>query len=760
MSYPTLSSVERTSLDSISVSRVLHDMNKYSTLVMDNIGTGKGSCAAGTVQEKRLADQIARDMKKIGLDVTLQEYPVMRYDYSPVTFKANGVSYEATSLHGAGATYGTMRGKPFALGNQDSGMKIVAPLVYANMGSLQDLQAVPGGVEGKVLLLKRGPWKVYPIVEAEVQKALGIVYYGKFERTGTKSSVDSNLLVQDVFYHHLESPTINVTEDVGNNLRTRLESGESIIVEMSNRVDGNDGISQNVIGQIKGTKYPDEYVLVTAHYDKWFNGAGDNISGLSALLEVARYVASVIRNPKRTHLFIATGSEETGQYATTWDWAAGSYAFIKKYPGVMCRIAYALNFDIFGFTNPRNETFHQISADMIPFHKHTVDQAQANINVIFEPYSNFGVDSWPLSQVGGASVIFPSTTRFLSGIVEPGSQYDYQRFYHTNGDLAIADRFQMLGPELKIALTGLILMNKVQILPVNYDSFISEYNKALNNAMSVVEQVYPNNDFFNDLLSAYDEFRIKAAEVTAAMHSATDQKEIERLNSLYTNMRQEFFPWLHSASLYRVQLYNSILLGTNNIVNAAKNSTVQATKIAIMSLFEISWFTFGLSNIRIYSRETFERERMRYYSNDDWNSAFYQKAALITKDLDRIYYKLEQFQGDDQVRQDVIDLLDMVQNQVRGNLVEALSISEGTFKSISRYIDRFLPPASIPPNLNTYDFYRTYQSVDSDPLLNTVERRIRTPRQPKPQRPRYDSSHVKRKTRPQRHIRTSTRTPQ
>ena len=78
----------------------------------------------------------------------------------------------------------------------------------------------------------------------------------------------------------------------------------------------------NVIGMIKGSEYPDEYVVITAHYDhigvrrgQIYKGADDNASGTAALLEVGQAFMEADKNgdgPKRSILILAWGAEEKG----------------------------------------------------------------------------------------------------------------------------------------------------------------------------------------------------------------------------------------------------------------------------------------------------------------------------------------------------------------------------------------------------------------------------------------------------------------
>lgn len=83
----------------------------------------------------------------------------------------------------------------------------------------------------------------------------------------------------------------------------------------------------NVVGKIEGNR-PDEIVMFSAHYDhigiqnvvegdSIANGANDNASGVTAIIELARYFES--RNkPERTLLFVGFTAEEMGGYGSQY----------------------------------------------------------------------------------------------------------------------------------------------------------------------------------------------------------------------------------------------------------------------------------------------------------------------------------------------------------------------------------------------------------------------------------------------------------
>lgn len=73
----------------------------------------------------------------------------------------------------------------------------------------------------------------------------------------------------------------------------------------------------NILGQVKGTEYPENYIVISAHYDHLgvrngtvYNGADDDASGVSALLAFAEYFK---KNPPNHSVILAFfDAEELG----------------------------------------------------------------------------------------------------------------------------------------------------------------------------------------------------------------------------------------------------------------------------------------------------------------------------------------------------------------------------------------------------------------------------------------------------------------
>lgn len=84
--------------------------------------------------------------------------------------------------------------------------------------------------------------------------------------------------------------------------------------------------SQNVIAFIEGSEFPDEYLYITSHSDhegiidgEIYNGADDNGSGTSAVLEIAEAFSQATKDgyrPKRSIVFLHVTAEEVGLHGS------------------------------------------------------------------------------------------------------------------------------------------------------------------------------------------------------------------------------------------------------------------------------------------------------------------------------------------------------------------------------------------------------------------------------------------------------------
>ncbi len=128
-------------------------------------------------------------------------------------------------------------------------------------------------------------------------------------------------------------------EDYG--LVTRLaehEQGPVLRVQADAEFVG-DVPTFNTIAEIRGTEMPDEYVVLSAHFDSWDGGSGatDNGTGTVTMMEAARLLRTAYPNPKRTVIVGLWNSEEQG--------LNGSRAFVADHPRVMAGLQAVFNQD-------------------------------------------------------------------------------------------------------------------------------------------------------------------------------------------------------------------------------------------------------------------------------------------------------------------------------------------------------------------------------------------------------------------------------
>ncbi len=109
----------------------------------------------------------------------------------------------------------------------------------------------------------------------------------------------------------------------------------------------------NLVGVVPGSRNPDRYIVVTAHYDhlgvragQIFNGADDNASGVAALLAVGAHFSRTA--PAHSLLLVATDAEELG--------LQGARALMRDPPVPVSSMIVNVNMDMVG-RDPGNKLF-------------------------------------------------------------------------------------------------------------------------------------------------------------------------------------------------------------------------------------------------------------------------------------------------------------------------------------------------------------------------------------------------------------------
>jgi len=144
----------------------------------------------------------------------------------------------------------------------------------------------------------------------------------------------------------------------------------------------------NTIAEIKGTELPDEYIILSAHFDSWdgATGATDNGTGTITMMEAARILKKIYPNPKRTILIGLWGSEEQG--------LNGSRAFVEDHPKIVEGVQAVFNQD--------NGTGRVVNITGQGF-LHAYDYIGKWLNAVPNDISKHIETSFPGSPAGGGS---------------------------------------------------------------------------------------------------------------------------------------------------------------------------------------------------------------------------------------------------------------------------------------------------------------------------------------------------------------------
>ena len=140
---------------------------------------------------------------------------------------------------------------------------------------------------------------------------------------------------------------INITTELYNDILNSLRNNCEVRVKLPYSTSVKS--TSNIIGVIEGTSHSLPPLILTAHYDhlgvdalgNYYNGALDNASGTSFLLELSKNLSSLIK-PKRDIIFVALTGEEFG--------LLGSKNFVSNHIEEI-KNGEVINFDMIGAKN-------------------------------------------------------------------------------------------------------------------------------------------------------------------------------------------------------------------------------------------------------------------------------------------------------------------------------------------------------------------------------------------------------------------------
>lgn len=301
----------------------------------------------------------------------------------------------------------------------------------------------------------------------------------------------------------------------------RLEGGSSLTVRLKvdQKIDFVRAV--NVIGMLKGSEAPDEWIILGSHFDAWGFGATDPNSGTAMLLSLSETLGKLKDKgyaPKRSILIGHWDAEEHGVIGST-EWVEQMRDQLNA-KGVVY-----MNFD--GGVSGKN-----FNASAAPTLKKLLIETSKKIQYpytdqsLFEFWKNDNQSEPRIGNLGGGSdhiafymhVGVPSLSGGAGGPNLYHSNYDSFRFYEQFVD----PEFKM-GPMVEHMVGFMALrMANAELIPYNLNRYAMDLKIHFSNAKNKIKGYDQEFDGFKMTADA-----IKSLEETSEMLTANIKSYLE-----------------------------------------------------------------------------------------------------------------------------------------------------------------------------------------------------------------------------------------
>ena len=294
----------------------------YEEYISRNIG-GR---LVGTHMLNHAEDWVAEQFRAMGLEVRVQEAVTIGVGFDRGPWFGRVLNEDGMVLH-----FGTPAYTAGTAGPQ-KGRAILEPKTQ------RDFDRVKGALKGSWVLLDTGPANGLAIdasAKADSTRAAQLAegkdavvpMYRQMVDAGVLGYIRPGKLPMQVLYNRamcfdltMDSlPTacdIILDEHQFARIREKVADRQEVLLEFDIRNHFFPGPMKhhNIIGILKGTKYPDEYVLMGGHLDAYdiATGSTDDGQGVSVTMGAARLLTAAGAKPKRSIMFCIWTGEEYG----------------------------------------------------------------------------------------------------------------------------------------------------------------------------------------------------------------------------------------------------------------------------------------------------------------------------------------------------------------------------------------------------------------------------------------------------------------
>lgn len=339
----------------------------------------------------------------------------------------------------------------------------------------------------------------------------------------------------------------------------RLEGGEALNVRLKVEQKKDFVRVHDVVGTLKGSEYPDEWIILGCHFDAWGFGATDPNSGTSMLLSLSETLGKMSRQgirPKRSILIAHWDAEEHG--------VMGSTEFVEQMRKELHVKAVAyLNFD--GGVSGKN-----FGASAAPTLKKLIMEASKEVRYPYEDKSLYTFwkgeenEEPAIGNLGGGSdhigfymhVGVPSLSGGASGVNLYHSNYDSFHFYKHFVD----PEFKMGGTVEQLAGIMTLRLANAEIIPYDVVRYATDLEMHFYNATEKIKEFSPN---FTGFPKAKQEIEhlFKTASILANKFKTTLEKEqlpkskIRKINQQMLALEKSF---IDEKGMYFGKWYKSL----------------------------------------------------------------------------------------------------------------------------------------------------------------------------------------------------------
>lgn len=275
-----------------------------------------GYRTAGSLAERKTGDLLVEEMKKAGLlEVEKDKITVDSWEFKKAVMRYQDKAGKVREIQ-LGAYQTDFKTDGFE----------TFDLVYLGKGTAKDYQGVD--VRGKLVLIEinqREEWWInYPVYQAHLKGAAALI---AVQSRGYAQIDDTALNAQDIAGPSY-APAFSMSRadflDIWKCMKEEKDAPHLKVEFDAETEVKKDQYTYNIVGKIPG-KSSKSMILLSAHYDSYFEGFQDDNAAVAMIIGIAKALIQGGYQPYHTIVVCALAAEEWGISDTKYDWSTGAY---------------------------------------------------------------------------------------------------------------------------------------------------------------------------------------------------------------------------------------------------------------------------------------------------------------------------------------------------------------------------------------------------------------------------------------------------